>query len=169
MKPFISCLVLSFSLSLTLSSMAVAENFQSKTGHNVKQELSSLLKTPEQPKDLSVSSNVAADLKEPLARKAQLEQEQATLKNKIALEVSKAYTSFTANQARVQRYETQLLPYSVAVVDKSRRAFEAGKTNILAAINAQQAYMDTRLGHLQALMDYQNTISDLERAVGTGL
>jgi cobalt-zinc-cadmium efflux system outer membrane protein len=106
---------------------------------------------------------------EALARKAQLEQEQAALKNSITLEVSKAYTAYLANQERVKRYETQLLPYSVAVVEKSRRAFEEGKADILMAINAQQAYMNTRLGYLQAMMDYQNAISLLERAIGAGL
>lgn len=103
------------------------------------------------------------------ARRVQLEQEQMALKNRITYEVSSAYNSFKANQERIQRYETQLLPYSVAIVDKSRRAFDEGKTSILNAIYAQQAYMNTRLGYLQALIDFQNSISDLERAVGTGL
>lgn len=119
--------------------------------------------------EIPVLNRQQGPIQEALARKAQLEQEQAALKNRITLEVSKAYTSFISNQGRIERYETQLLPYSVAVVDKSRRAFVEGKTNILSAINAQQAYMNTRLGYLQAVMDYQNTISHLERAVGTGL
>lgn len=103
------------------------------------------------------------------ARRTQLEQEQEALKNRIRLEVTSAYTSFKGNQERIQRYETQLLPYAVAVVDKSRQAFTEGKTTILTPILAQQAYMNTRLGYLQALIDFQNTISDLERAVGAGL
>jgi cobalt-zinc-cadmium efflux system outer membrane protein len=108
-------------------------------------------------------------LLEAQARRTQLEQEQAALKIRITLEVTNAYTNFKANQARLQRYETELLPYSVAVVDKSRLAFQEGKTSILTPINAQQAYMNTRLGYLQALIDFQNSISDLERAVGAGL
>jgi len=106
---------------------------------------------------------------EALARKNQYNQEQEALKNKITLEVTAAYTAFTGNQARVQRYENQLLPYAVAVVEKSRRAFQEGKASILIPINAQDAYMRSRLGYLQALMDYQNAISDLEQAVGAGL
>lgn len=119
--------------------------------------------------DIPLLNRQQGPIQEALAREAQLMQEQAAIKNRIALEVSKAYTSYNANQERIRRYETQLLPYSVAIVDKSRLAFEGGKTNILAAINAQQAYMNTRLGYLQALMDCQNAISDLERAVGSGL
>lgn len=106
---------------------------------------------------------------EALAHQSQLKQETLAQKNRVALEVTNAYTAFIGNQARLQRYETQLLPYAVAVVDKSRRAFQEGKTSILTPINAQQAYMNSRLGYLQALMDSQNAISDLERAVGAGL
>ena len=119
--------------------------------------------------ELPIFNRQQGPLLEASARQAILEQEQAALKNRIAMEVTTAYTSYQANQARIQRYESELLPYSVAVVDKSRRAFQEGKAPILTPINAQQAYMNTRLGYLQALMDYQNSISDLERAVGAGL
>lgn len=119
--------------------------------------------------EVPVLNRQQGPIREAMARKSQLQQELEALKNRITLEVNKAYTSYTANRERLQRYESQLLPYSVAVVEKSRLAFKEGKTNILTAINAQQAYMSTRLGYLHALMDYQNAISQLERAVGTGL
>lgn len=108
-------------------------------------------------------------IQEALARRAQLQQEQAALKNRIALEVTNAYSAFNANQERVKRYETALLPKAEIVVEKSRRSFQEGKAAILLPLNAQQAYANTRLGYLQALQDYQNSISDLERALGTGL
>jgi cobalt-zinc-cadmium efflux system outer membrane protein len=108
-------------------------------------------------------------IQEALARRVQLEREQAALKNRITLEVTNAYTAFLSAQDRVTRYETELLPKAQAVVEKSRRSFDEGKSSILVPINAQQAYINTQLGYLQALMDTQNAISDLERAVGTGL
>lgn len=119
--------------------------------------------------EIPIFNRQQGPIQEALARRNQLGQEQLALKNRIALEVTLSYSALMANQARVQRYENQLLPYAVAVVDKSRRAFQEGKASILIPINAQQAYMNSRLGYLQALMDYQNAISDLERAVGAGL
>lgn len=104
-----------------------------------------------------------------LAEQVQLQEEQAALKNKLILEVTNAYNSFFANQNRVMRYETELFPKAQEVVEKSRRSFEEGKSSILIPLNAQQAYINTRLGYLQAMADMQNAISDLERAVGTGL
>lgn len=106
---------------------------------------------------------------EALARRTQFEREQAALRNRVTAEVTTAYNAFQAHQDRIKRYETVILPMSVAIVDKSRRAFQEGKTAILTPIQAQQAYINTRLGYLQALQDYQNSISDLERAVGVGL
>ncbi len=108
-------------------------------------------------------------IQEAIARQTQFQKEQVGLKNRVTLEVANAYNVFKANQERIKRYETIILPMSVAVTDKSRLAFQEGKTSILMPIQAQQAYMNSRLGYLQALADFQNAISDLERAVGTGL
>jgi cobalt-zinc-cadmium efflux system outer membrane protein len=108
-------------------------------------------------------------IQEAIARQNQFQKEQVALKNRVTLEVTNSYNAFKANQERLKRYEAELLPMTVAVTDKSRRAFQEGKTSILTPIQAQQAYMNTRLGYLQALSDFQNAISDLERAVGAGL
>ena len=53
--------------------------------------------------------------------------------------------------------------------EKAQRAFQEGKSSILFPINAQQAYVKTRLGYLQSLRDYQQAITDLEQAIGGGL
>jgi cobalt-zinc-cadmium efflux system outer membrane protein len=119
--------------------------------------------------DIPIFNRQQGQIKEAIARRVQLELEQEALTNTITLEVSNAFTSFINNRDRLLRYETELLPEAENIVDKSQRAFEAGKTSILLPINAQQAYIATRLGYLQTLLDYQNAISDLERAVGTGL
>ncbi len=104
-----------------------------------------------------------------LAEQVQLQQAQSALKNQITLEVTNAYNAFFAHQDRVMRYETELFPKAQEIVEKSRRSFEEGKSSILIPLNAQQAYIDTRLGYLQAMVDMQDAISDLERAIGTGL
>lgn len=119
--------------------------------------------------DIPIFNQQQGPIQEALARSAQLEREQAALKNQITLEVSNAYNSLMASQERLKGYETEILPKGKEVVYKSQRSFEEGKASILLPINAQQAYINSRLGYLQSLLDYQNAISDLERAVGTGL
>ena len=119
--------------------------------------------------ELPVWNRQQGPIQKALAEQVQLQQEQIALKNKITLEVTNAYNAFYANQDRVMRYETELFPKAQTVAEKSRRSFEEGKSSILIPLLAQKAYTNTRLGYLQAMMDLQNAISDLERAVGTGL
>lgn len=119
--------------------------------------------------ELPVWNRQQGPIQKALAEQAQLQQAQSALKNQITLEVTNAYNAFFAHQDRVMRYETELFPKAQEIVEKSRRSFEEGKSSILIPLNAQQAYIDTRLGYLQAMVDLQQSISDLERAVGTGL
>ncbi len=103
------------------------------------------------------------------ATKIQLQSQKNVLTNQITLDIVNAYTTFSLNQGRLERYETVLMPKAKRVVDLSQRSFQEGKANILIPLNAQQAYMETHLEYLQAVTDYQNALSDLERAVGTPL
>jgi outer membrane protein TolC len=85
------------------------------------------------------------------------------------MEVTNAYNSFFTQQTRLMHYETEILPIAQEVLEKSKRSFEEGKSNILVPISAQQAYINSRLGYLQTLGELQNAISDLERATGAAL
>lgn len=104
-----------------------------------------------------------------VARRAQFLRERTALQNRIRSEVTAAYAEFVGQRRRLDLYESALLPQSATLVEKARRAFEAGKSPILVPIQAQQAYVSTRQGYLQALSDYQDAITSLERAVGTVL
>lgn len=108
-------------------------------------------------------------IRDAIARRVQLEREKQSLINRITAEVTAAYALYLAGKKRVDRYEQEILPHSQSLVEKARRAFEVGKSNILIPLTAQQAYVNARLGYLQSLLDMQNAISDLERAVGVVL
>lgn len=119
--------------------------------------------------ELPILYRQQGEIQQAMAKRQQYQRERDALRRRIILEVTNAYRAFVANQARINRYETELLPKASMAVEKSRRSFEVGKSPILFAITAQQAYTNTRLSYIQALLDYQNVISDLERALGTGL
>lgn len=108
-------------------------------------------------------------IKEAEAKQKQLALSRASLKNDITFEVINAHTSLVANSERINRYEAELLPDAEQVVKLSMLSFREGKAPILFALQAQQAYENTRLGYLEAVAGYQNAISDLEKAVGAGL
>lgn len=106
-------------------------------------------------------------IKAAIAEQKRLTQEQVALENQVKLEVTNAYNALTSSQERLLRYETELLPKAQTVLSKSRSSFQEGKSSILTPIQAQQAYISTRLGYLQAMLDAQHALSDLERAIGT--
>ncbi|MCE3234968.1 MAG: hypothetical protein K0Q50_1148 [Vampirovibrio sp.] len=119
--------------------------------------------------ELPILNRQQGPILEALAQQRQLDQEQAATRNQIRYEVMSAHTALVANQERIKNYETELLPKAAEVAEKARRSFEVGKSPILVPLAAQQAYTNTRLGYLQALTELQNAISDLEKAIGTGL
>ncbi len=108
-------------------------------------------------------------IQEAKAQKIQLEAEQVALKNKVVLEVTNAYSRFTVNRQRIRQYEKELLPTAERVLILSRQSFEVGKSGIYLPLAAQESYMKTRVEYLQALDEFQDSISDLERAVGKPL
>lgn len=89
--------------------------------------------------------------------------------NKIKLEVEHAYLAYEFHQKMLQRYESELLPKSKIVAEKSQKSFELGQSPIWIPINAQTAHMESQLNYLKVLMDYQQAIGMLERSMGTGL
>ena len=103
------------------------------------------------------------------AKRVQLEHELEAIRNHIRLEVRNAYTAYQRNRQLIDQYREEMLPTAQTLVEKAQRAFQEGKTSILFPINAQQAYVKTRLGYLQSLRDYQQAITDLEQAIGGGL
>jgi cobalt-zinc-cadmium efflux system outer membrane protein len=119
--------------------------------------------------DLPVFNRQQGPIKEALAQRYQAEKEFESTKNQINLNIRNAYSRIISNTETIKIYEKELLPTAQSVVEKSRRSFEEGKSNILVPITAQQSYINTKFGYVQALTDYQNAVSDLERAIGAGL
>jgi cobalt-zinc-cadmium efflux system outer membrane protein len=119
--------------------------------------------------DIPVFNRQQGPIAEESARQRQLRLTQQALKNQITYEVMNAHTAFIASQQRIRRYEAELLPDAERIVQLAQLSFREGKSSILTPINAQQAFINTRLGYLQAISDHQDAISDLEKAIGTGL
>lgn len=103
------------------------------------------------------------------ARQKQLSLEREAIKNKIETEVEHAYLLYDFYELSLKRYEENLLPKVKDLADKALKSFELGKSTVIVPVDAQIAYMNTRLDYIQTLMSYQESITMLERAVGAGL
>ena len=100
---------------------------------------------------------------------AQLETERDATRARIAGEVTSAATLAQSQWEQYVRYRDQILPQALEVERMAEDAYRLGQTGIAAFLQALQATRDVRLRALQAGADFQRTLADLERAVGTPL
>ena len=48
----------------------------------------------------------------------------------------------------------------------ARRGYEVGQTDLTATLAAQQANVQTKAAYLEAVRNYQQSLTDLEQAIG---
>ena len=77
----------------------------------------------------------------------------------------------TAARQSLDRYRNEILPASLQVEQMAEESYRAGQTGLPAYLQTLQAAREVRRAALQAGLDYQLALADLERAfaeVGPG-
>jgi outer membrane protein, heavy metal efflux system len=80
--------------------------------------------------------------------------------------VTSASALAQAELLALQRYRDQILPQTLEVERMAEDSYRVGQTNIAALLQALQTSRTIRLQSLQTAQDFQNALSDLERAIG---
>ena len=83
--------------------------------------------------------------------------------------VTAALARATAARQTVERYQAAILPASLEVEQMADESYRAGQTGLPAYLQTLQAARDVRQRALQAGLDYQLALADLERAMGSAL
>lgn len=83
--------------------------------------------------------------------------------------VAAALARATAARQTVERYQGEILPASLQVEQMAEESYRSGQTGLPAYLQTLQAARDIRQRALQAGLDYQLALADLERAMGTPL
>lgn len=99
----------------------------------------------------------------------QLTAERDDARQRISAEIGQAGLRLEAARQQVDFYETRLLPDAERVRALAEEAYRAGQTGFLPVIDAQRAALEIRQGYLQALLDYQTALADLEQTAGVPL
>jgi cobalt-zinc-cadmium efflux system outer membrane protein len=97
-----------------------------------------------------------------------ISQRQATVA-RIAGEVTAAAVRAQAQRQLFVRYRDQIIPQALQVEQLAQDAYQLGQTGIAALLQSLQATRDVRLRSLDAVDQFQNALSDLERAIGAPL
>ncbi|HEX4565921.1 MAG TPA: TolC family protein [Vicinamibacterales bacterium] len=83
--------------------------------------------------------------------------------------VSAGFARAAAARQAFDRYQNEILPASVQVEQLAEESYRAGQTGLPAYLQAVQNARDIRQRALQAGLDYQLALADLEKAMGTPL
>jgi cobalt-zinc-cadmium efflux system outer membrane protein len=81
--------------------------------------------------------------------------------------VSAALARAAAAKQAVDRYQSDILPVEFQVEAMAQESYASGQTGLVALLQALQAGREVRQRAVQAGLDFQLALADLERAMGT--
>jgi len=91
------------------------------------------------------------------------------MKNMAVLEVRENLAKAEAAGKSVSIYRDGLLPQAEQAFQSTLAAYQTGTVNFATLSDAQRTIRDVRLGYYKALVEYEQSMADLERAVGKKL
>jgi len=109
------------------------------------------------------------EIQEAFAEKQMAQSSLTAMKNMTLLEVRENLAKVEAAGRSVSIYRDGLLPQADQSFQSTVAAYQAGTVNFMTLLDAQRTIRDMRMGYYKALMEYEQGMADLERAVGKKL
>ena len=97
--------------------------------------------------------------------RAQREATQRTIENALFGAVAR----IQAQRQRADAYTNRLVPTAVDLESLAEESYRAGRTSVLSVLDAQRTVRDVRDEALQAALDVQTSIAELEELLGTAV
>lgn len=109
------------------------------------------------------------EVEEALADRQAASANLAAMKNMALFEVRDASAKLQAAIKAISIYRDGLLPQAEQSFQSAVAAYQTGGVNFMTLLDAQRTIRDVRMGYYKALVDYEQSRADLERAVGKEL
>jgi cobalt-zinc-cadmium efflux system outer membrane protein len=109
------------------------------------------------------------EIKEALAERQVARANLAAMKNMALFEVREMSAKLEAAMKSVAIYRDGLLPQAEQSFQAAVAAYQTGGVNFMTLLDGQRTIRDVRMGYYKALVDYEQSRADLERAVGKEL
>jgi cobalt-zinc-cadmium efflux system outer membrane protein len=109
------------------------------------------------------------EIAQSLASQRVLEAEAVATKRAVAAQVETAYFDLNAQRSQVDAYRQTLVPAARRLESMAEESYRAGKTSILAVIDAQRNVQDVERNYQQSLLALQQAFAGLEQTVGASL
>ena len=95
-----------------------------------------------------------------------LQAERVALASSIAADVVAAIARASAAREQVQRFQTESLPRVQELERMAQDGYNSGQSGLVVLLQALQQARDIRQRGVQASLDFQSALADLERAMG---
>jgi outer membrane protein, heavy metal efflux system len=109
------------------------------------------------------------EVEEALAERQAAKANLLAMKNMTLFEVKEMSAKVEAAMKSIAIYRDGLLPQAEQSFQAAVVAYQTGGVNFMTLLDAQRTIRDVRMGYYKALVDYEQSRADLERAVGKEL
>jgi cobalt-zinc-cadmium efflux system outer membrane protein len=109
------------------------------------------------------------EVEEALAEHQAAKSQHDAMKNAALFEVRELFLKARAAEKSVTFYSDGLLPQAEQSFGAAVSGYQTGQVNFMTLLEAQRTIRDTRLGYYRALVEYEQSLVDIEKAVGVTL
>jgi outer membrane protein, heavy metal efflux system len=119
--------------------------------------------------DVPLFSRNQGPIAESVATTAQLRAKREDVRRDVENSVFAIVARIDAQRRQVEAYTQRLVPTATDLAALAEESYRAGRTSALGALDAQRSLRDLRRDALQAALDLQLSIADLEEILGTDI
>ncbi|TAJ76148.1 TolC family protein [bacterium] len=109
------------------------------------------------------------EIEQALAERQMAQSNLQAMRNAVLFEVRDLAAKLAAATKSLSIYRDGLLPQSQQSFQAALAAYQTGSVNFMTLLDAQRTIRDVRTGYYKAMVDYEQSLADLERAVGKKL
>ncbi len=109
------------------------------------------------------------EVEEAMAERQATKSQHEAMKNAALLAVREMFTRARAAEKSVSFYQDGLLPQAQQAFEATVAAYQTGQVNFVTMLDAQRTIREARLGYYKALVEHEQSIVDIEKAVGLTL
>lgn len=109
------------------------------------------------------------EIKEAIANLEEAKASYEAMKNRAFAETKDLYTRIIMSKNKVKLYYVNMIPILEGSIGSSLSVFRSGKGDIMALLDNIRMLVGTKMDYYKALVEYNMSLADLERAVGVEL
>jgi len=100
------------------------------------------------------------------AKVSQIRARRDAIRRNVEAKVFAALERVTSGRDQVKAYRDTLVPTATALESLSNESYRLGRSSLLVLLEAQRALRDVKYDYLQALLNLQEAVADLEGILG---